>query len=124
MTEFRDILGNVITTKNNMNNVIVGNKIEVNEDDKTKIVGVVSDVVHIVNKWHNHQGLERSTHDIIINIDDKEILRPQKQWKPTEEQMNALRFVYQHFTPAVTDKLAWDSIRTIELMWHDLKKLL
>lgn len=48
---------------------------------------------------------------------------PQKQWKPTEEQMDALRFVYQHFTPAATDKLAWDSLKTIELMCYNLKEL-
>lgn len=73
MTEFRGIIsGKIITTKNNMNNVMVGNKIEIDENNgETKIVGVVKDVVHLVSKWKNHQGLERSTHDIIIDIDDK-----------------------------------------------------
>ena len=72
MTEFRGISSNqTITTKNNMNNVMVGNKIEINENNgETKIVGIVKDVVHIVSKWRNHQGLERSTHDIIIKIKD------------------------------------------------------
>ena len=73
MTEFRVIIsGKTITTKNNINNVMVGNKIEIDENNgETKIVGVVKDVVHLVSKWKNHQGLERSTHDIIIDIDDK-----------------------------------------------------
>ena len=73
MTEFRGISSKtIITTKNNMNNVIVGNKIKVDEDNgKIKIAGIVKDVVHLVSKWRNHQGLERSTHKIIINIDDK-----------------------------------------------------
>ena len=73
MTEFRGITsGKTITTKNNMNNVMVGNKIKIDENNgKNKIVGIVKDVVHLVSKWYNHQGLERSTHDIIIDIDDK-----------------------------------------------------
>ena len=73
MTAFRCITsGKTITTKNNMNNVMVGNKIEIDENNgETKIVGVVKDVVHLVSKWKNHQGLERSTHDIIIDVDDK-----------------------------------------------------
>ena len=73
MTEFRGITsGDIITTKNNMNNVMIGNKIEIDENNgETKIVGVVKDVIHLVSKWKNHQGLERSTHDIIIDVDDK-----------------------------------------------------
>lgn len=73
MTEFRGITsGQTITTKNNMNNVMVGNKIEIDENNgEIKIIGVVKDVVHLVSKWKNHQGLERSTHDIIIDVDDK-----------------------------------------------------
>lgn len=73
MTEFRGITsGQTITTKNNINNVMVGNKIEIDENNgENKIVGVVKDVIHLVSKWKNHQGLERSTHDIIIDVDDK-----------------------------------------------------
>lgn len=73
MTEFRGITsGKIITTKNNMNNVMVGNKIEIDENNgEVKIVGIVKDVVHLVSKWRNHQGLERSTHDIIIDVEDK-----------------------------------------------------
>lgn len=50
-------------------------------------------------------------------------LRPQNTWKPSKEQMDALLFVVQHYTPNVTDKLAWDSIKILELMHNDLKKL-
>lgn len=73
MTEFRGITsGQTITTKNNMNNVMIGNKIEINENNgETKIVGIVKDVVHLVSKWKNHKGLERSTHNIIIDVEDK-----------------------------------------------------
>lgn len=73
MTEFRGITsGKTITTKNNINNVMVGNKIEIADDYRdTKIVGIVKDVTHLISKWINHQGLERSTHDIIIDVEDK-----------------------------------------------------
>lgn len=55
-----------------MNNVMVGNKIEIDENNgETKIVGTVKDITHLVSKWKNHQGLERSTHDIIIDVEDK-----------------------------------------------------
>lgn len=72
MTEFKGITSGVtITTKNNMNNVMVGNKIKVEDDAGNKIVGIVVDVVHHVFKWGNHLGLETSTHNIVIEIDDK-----------------------------------------------------
>ena len=72
MTEFRGLSSGVtITTKNKMNNVMVGNKIKVEDNAGNKIAGIVVDVVHRVYKWENHQGLERSTHNIVIDIDDK-----------------------------------------------------
>ena len=74
MTEFRGIASEtIITTKDNINNVMVGNKIEIfdENDGKTEIVGIVKDVKHLVSKWRNHQGLERSTHNIVIYVEDK-----------------------------------------------------
>ncbi len=73
MTEFRGITtGKTIITKNNMNNIMVDNKIEIDDNNgETKIVGIVKDVVHLISKWRNNQGLERSTHDIIIDVEDK-----------------------------------------------------
>lgn len=75
MTEFRSInTGEFITTKNNMNNVQPGHYIEVNKTNgKTaNITGIVKSVNHIVNVWHNSQGLERSSHDIEIVINEME----------------------------------------------------
>ena len=73
MTEYRGISsGKIITTKNNMNNVMVGNKIKVDEDNgKITIAGIVKDVRHFVYKWRDCRDLERITHNIIIDIDDK-----------------------------------------------------
>lgn len=50
-------------------------------------------------------------------------LKPQNHWKPSNGQMEALQYVFQHYTPNVLDSLAWDSIKTLELMYQDLKKL-
>ena len=47
-------------------------------------------------------------------------LKPQNHWKPTNEQMDALLFVVRHYTPNVTNKLAWNSLKTLELMYHEL----
>ena len=59
-----------VTTKNNTNNVSVGDKIEIIEDDGiTHLFGKVKSVSHVIIKRHNKQGLERSTHDIKIEIE-------------------------------------------------------
>ena len=44
-------------------------------------------------------------------------------WKPSNEQIEALQYVYQNLTPSLTDKRGWDSLKTLELMCRDLKKL-
>ena len=38
-------------------------------------------------------------------------------WKPTKEQLDALQYVIKHYTPDATDKLAWNSIKTLGLMY-------
>ena len=59
-----------ITTKNNTNNVQEGHHIKVVSDETLHpIQGIVSKVTHIISKRHNNNGLERSTHDIEIEID-------------------------------------------------------
>ena len=72
MTEFRAISsGEVITTHNNMNNVRKGDYIEVNKDNGKHIIkGNVSKISHLISAWHNHECKERSTHDLIIEIED------------------------------------------------------
>jgi len=44
-------------------------------------------------------------------------------WKPSEKQMDALQYVYKNCCPPLSDKLGWDSIKTLELMYQELKKL-
>jgi len=61
-----------IVTKNNTNNVQEGHYIRVSSDDaRHTIEGVVSSVTHVISKRHNGNGLERSTHDIEIEIKPK-----------------------------------------------------
>ena len=47
-------------------------------------------------------------------------LRPQKQWKPSDEQIQALVYVFNHYIPNATDKIAWNALQTIELMLGQL----
>ena len=73
--------------------------------------------------WKNRKG---DTDEIYQQEQDANWLKSIKQrmgWKPTKKQMDALLFVVQHYTPNVTDKLAWDSLKTLEIMYNDLKKL-
>ena len=58
-----------IQTKNNVNNVHRGDEISVWKSDEVVIKGRVSDIKHIVETYTNKQGLERSTHDIIVIIE-------------------------------------------------------
>lgn len=59
-----------ITTKNNTNNVSEGHRIRVVSDDMLHTIqGVVGRITHVIRKRHNHDGLERSTHDIEIEIE-------------------------------------------------------
>ena len=50
-------------------------------------------------------------------------LRPQNTWKPSEEQMDALQYIYRNLNPPLSDKLGWNSLKTLELLYNDLKKL-
>ena len=48
---------------------------------------------------------------------------PQKQWKPSDEQLAALDYVRRSYNPPATEKIAWDSLKSIEIMYWQLKKL-
>ena len=53
----------------------------------------------------------------------KKIEQKPAEWKPTDEQMDALVYIIKHYTPAITDALGWESLRTVELMISQLRKL-
>lgn len=59
-----------ITTKNNTNNVSKGDFLKILNEDGTYMQGKVVEVSHVVSIWQNAQGLERSTHDIVITINE------------------------------------------------------
>lgn len=48
---------------------------------------------------------------------------PQNRWTPSNKQIEALQYVYQNLNPLLSDKRGWDSLKTLELMYRDLKKL-
>ena len=56
-------------------------------------------------------------------IDWLKSLRPQSTWKPSDEQMDALQYVCRNLNPPLSDKLGWDSLKTLELLYKILKKL-
>ncbi len=56
-------------------------------------------------------------------IDWLKSLKERRAWKPTVEQMDALNYVIQHYTPEATDRLAWDALKTVEIMRMQLNKL-
>lgn len=50
----------------------------------------------------------------------KDKVQPQSQWKPSDEQIQALVYVFNHYIPNATDKIAWNALQTIELMLGQL----
>lgn len=71
MTYFKSANGTKeITTKNNTNNVSKGDFLKIMNEEGTYMKGTVEKVLHVVDIWHNNQGLERSTHDIVITINE------------------------------------------------------
>lgn len=74
MTEFIYTLTDErVTTKNNTNNVQKGDYIHIESEDMFhSIDGIVSKVKHYIRKHYNNNGLERSTHDIIIEIEPED----------------------------------------------------
>lgn len=71
MTFFKNTNGTKeITTKNNTNNVSKGDFLKIMNENGTYMQGTVEQVSHVVSIWQNAQGLERSTHDIVITINE------------------------------------------------------
>ena len=71
MTYFKNTDGTKeITTKNNTNNVSKGDFLKLINEDGAYMQGTVEYVSHVVSIWQNAQGLERSTHDIVIVINE------------------------------------------------------
>lgn len=75
MTEFIYTLTDErVKMKNNMNNVQEGHHIKVSSDDMVhSISGIVGKVTHVISQNHNGNGLERSTHDIVIEIEPERV---------------------------------------------------
>ena len=53
----------------------------------------------------------------------KDRVLPQNTWKPSNEQLKALDYVCHFYNPPATEKNAWDSLKNIEIMYGQLKKL-
>ena len=61
--------------------------------------------------------------DWFKSLKDRVQQQPKQVWKPSDEQMKALQYIYRNINPPLSDKLGWNSLRTLELMYQELKKL-
>jgi len=61
--------------------------------------------------------------DWFKSLKDRVQQQPKQVWKPSDEQMEALQYIYRNINPPLSDKLGWNSLRTLELMYQELKKL-
>ena len=74
------------------------------------------------NALRKYQVSDKWDADIISKwLEDN--LKQRNGWKPSEEQIDAIRYVVQHYTPNACEELAWDSLKTLEIMCNDLNKL-
>ena len=100
-----------------------------NEKDEMFVHGLIRGL-SAKRDIHGHTTFSSDCIDITETIDWLKSLKNRvgceanctTTWKPSDEQMEALLFVVQHYTPNVTDKLAWDSIKILELMYHEIKQ--
>lgn len=88
-------------------------------------IATISRVISIV-KWaaysdHSHPILnDEGATELVERLKS---LKDRYTWKPSDEQMDALQYVYRNLNPPLSDKLWWDSTKTLELLYQDLKKL-
>lgn len=70
MTEFIYTLTDErIKTKNNVRDIAEGDHIHLSSDEMPfSMIGIVGKIIHIIDKRHNGNGNERSTHDIVVEI--------------------------------------------------------
>ena len=85
-------------------------KQEWSEEDEEILRTIISD------------GIRGAEFDM-LQIDWLKSLKDRYAWKPSDEQMDALQYVYKNLNPPLSDKLGWDSLKTLELLYQDLKKL-
>lgn len=76
----------------------------------------------IIKRLHSHADVDleeySKEYDWLNSLEDR------FTWMPSDEQMDALQYVYKNLNPPLSDKLGWDSLKTLELLYQDLKKLL
>lgn len=88
-------------------------------------IATISRVISIV-KWaaysdHSHPILnDEGATELVERLKS---LKERYTWKPSDEQMDALQYVCRNLNPPLSDKLGWDSLKTLELLYKILKKL-
>ena len=95
----------------------IQSKVEWSEEDSKRLQRIIDFL------WYNRKGDTDTIYQQEQDIDWLKSLRPQNHWKPSDEQLDALQYVFQNITPPLSDKLGWDSIKQLGLLYQDLKKL-
>jgi len=106
-----------------------GEKPTWSEEDEVMLDAVISDI-RFTQKAHNHE-----VNQVVYEreIDWLKFLKDRvgceanctttKEWKPSDEQMDALQYVYRNLNPPLSEKLGWNSLKTLELMLEQLKNM-
>ena len=91
------------------------------KEDETKINYLIALLQNCTMNNDALRAMNEGIEDWLNSLKDK--VQSQLQLKPSDEQMDALLYVVRNYTPDVTERIAWESIKTLELMFKDLKKL-
>lgn len=68
-------------------------------------------------------GTVKLQHDLSLYASWLKSLKDRYAWRASWEQLDALLYVCRNLNPPLADKLGWDSLKTLELLYQDLKKL-
>ena len=93
-----------------------------NDDDETRLKAIILNLEEL-QKHFAVPSTQYISKCIVWLEAIKNRVQSHSNWKPTDEQIDALRYVAKHYTPTVYDKLAWDALNTTQLMLEKLEKL-
>jgi len=95
------------------------------EEDKDFMYDTLSNLTEMKDRYGEGYGNVGKCIDWLKSLKDRVGCEANctTTWEPSDEQLDALQYVYRNCKPLLSDNLGWDSLRTLELMYQDLKKL-
>jgi hypothetical protein len=94
------------------------NKVEQKPTWSNEDEGILDEIIDFLEN-----GTVKLQHDLSLYASWLKSLKQRYAWRASWEQLDALQYVYRNCNPPLSDKLGWDSIKTLELMYQELKKL-